>query len=43
VAELGGSLEMDLSGRVTLWAGYDGQFRDGSRSHAARGGLTIRW
>lgn len=43
VAELGGSLEVDVSGRVSLWAGYDGQFREGSRNHAARGGLTIRW
>lgn len=43
VAEIGGNLDVAVSDNVTLWAGYDGHFRDGSRNHSARGGLTVRW
>jgi uncharacterized membrane protein len=41
VAELGGSLDAALSDTVHLWVGYDGSFRDGARTHAAKAGLTV--
>lgn len=43
VVELGGGLDAQLSARVHLWASYDGAFRSGSRTHAARAGLTVNW
>ncbi len=41
VAELGGSLDVQVSGNVHVWAGYDGTFRKGARGHAAKAGLTV--
>ncbi len=41
VAELGGSLDAAVGGNVHVWAGYDGSFRSGARSHAAKAGLTV--
>ncbi|UVO53568.1 autotransporter domain-containing protein [Sphingomonas sp. SUN039] len=41
VAELGGSLDAAVGGNVHLWAGYDGSFRSGARSHAAKAGVTV--
>jgi hypothetical protein len=43
VAELGGALDAAVGGNVHLWAGYDGSFRSGARSHAAKAGLTVNW
>lgn len=43
VVELGGGLDAQLSAKVHLWASYDGSFRSGNRTHAARAGLTINW
>jgi outer membrane autotransporter protein len=43
VAELGGSLDLQVAHNVHFWAGYDGSFRNGARCHAARGGLTVTW
>ena len=41
VAELGGSFDVAVSGNVHLWAGYDGTFRNGAQSHAAKAGVTV--
>ena len=41
VAELGGSLDAAVSDKVHLWVGYDGSFRSGSKSHAAKAGLSV--
>ncbi len=41
VAELGGSLDAAVGGNVHLWAGYDGSFRSGARSHSAKAGVTV--
>jgi probable HAF family extracellular repeat protein len=43
VAELGGSLDAAISNTVHLWVGYDGSFRSGSKSHAAKAGFTVKW
>lgn len=43
VAELGGALDIAVSGNVHLWAGYDGSFRSGAHSHAAKAGVTVNW
>lgn len=43
VVELGGGLDAQLSAKVHLWASYDGSFRSGNRTHAARAGLTVNW
>jgi hypothetical protein len=41
VAELGGSLDAAVGGSVDLWLGYDGTFRNGAQSHAAKAGLAV--
>jgi outer membrane autotransporter protein len=41
VAELGGSLDAAVSDKVHLWVGYDGSFRGGSKSHAAKAGVSV--
>ena len=41
VAELGGSLDAAVGGSVHLWLGYDGTFRNGAQSHAAKAGVTV--
>lgn len=43
VTEIGGTLDAAVSSKVHLWAGYDGSFRNGARSHAAKAGVTVRW
>jgi len=43
VAELGGSLDAAVGGNVHLWLGYDGTFRNGAQSHAAKAGVTVAW
>lgn len=41
--ETGVSFDLDLSDSVSLWAAWDGAFRDGTKSHSARAGLSIRF
>lgn len=43
VAEVGGGLDASVSDTVTIWAGYDGSFRESAKTHAAKVGLTVRW
>jgi uncharacterized protein with beta-barrel porin domain len=40
-AEIGGSVEAHFSKSVSIWAGYDGSFRSGAQSHAAKAGVTV--
>jgi len=41
--ELGGSLDAAVGGNVHLWLGYDGTFRNGSQTHAAKAGVSFVW
>lgn len=41
VAELGGSLDVAVSGNIHLWAGYHGTFRNGAQSHVAKAAMTV--
>ncbi len=43
VTELGGTLDVAISGKVHLWAGYNGSFHNGARSHAAKATVTLKW
>lgn len=43
VGELGASIEADIVNTVSLWAGYDGNFRSGAQTHNASVGLSVRW
>jgi probable HAF family extracellular repeat protein len=41
VAEIGGGFDLQISDNVTITAGYDGAFRNGSKVHAAKAGIRI--
>jgi uncharacterized protein with beta-barrel porin domain len=41
--ETGVSFDLDLFDSVSLWAAWDGAFRDGTESHSVRAGLSIRF
>lgn len=43
VGELGGGLDAAVSDSISIWASYDGTFRDHANSNSAKGGLTVRW
>jgi probable HAF family extracellular repeat protein len=43
LAEYGASIDADVSETVSIWAGYDGSLREGSKANFAKAGLSIRW
>ena len=43
VGELGGGLDANVSDSISIWASYDGTFREHANSNSAKVGLTVRW
>ncbi|WP_373472325.1 autotransporter domain-containing protein [Sphingorhabdus lacus] len=43
VGELGGGLDAAVSDSISIWASYDGTFREHANSNSAKVGLTVRW
>lgn len=42
-AELGAGLDAAVSDSISIWASYDGSFREHAHSNAVKLGLSIRW